>query len=213
MVGWIQQEATARRIRLGPAAAQELAKRIGAFVAEGDVDRRRQSYPRDRRAREAGPLPLGETVTADDVRALVPEAMPGIDLGVPRRGRRAPVADGDRAARPAPADDAAPGARGRPPPPHPRPDRGRRPVREGAPPPALMKALNSKSEYAIDKLIKQARGWSPEELDAALEGVLELDAATKGPDERAMSEGQLRLTFLLWLTDRVRQAANRGERA
>ena len=75
-----------------------------------------------------------------------------------------------------------------------------------------MKALNSKSEWAINKLIKQARGWPPAELERALEGVLELDAASKGPDERAMSEGQLRLTFLLWLADQS-SGATRRQRA
>ena len=71
----------------------------------------------------------------------------------------------------------------------------------------LMKPLNSKSEWAINKTIKQAMGWSPEELDRALEGVLDLDKATKGKDDHALSEGQLRLTFLLWLTDHVRPTA------
>jgi DNA polymerase III delta subunit len=81
--------------------------------------------------------------------------------------------------------------------------------REGATPPQLMKALNSRSEWAITKLVRQSHGWSADELDRALEGVLELDAATKGPDERAMSESQLRLAFLLWLTDCVRRRERR----
>ena len=209
MVGWIQQEASARRIRLGPAAAQELAKRIGAFVAEGDVDRRRQSHLAIGELEKLALYRHGETVTADDVRALVPEAVPGsiwafLDAVGERQLRTAAeLLDRLLPATPPPvlvavlhrrirdlivAGDLS---------------------REGAQPPALMKALNSKSEYAIGKLVKQARGWSPEELDAALEGVLELDGATKGPDERALSEGQVRLLFLLWLTDRVRRRESR----
>jgi DNA polymerase-3 subunit delta len=204
MVGWIQQEANARQIRLGPSAAQELAKRIGAFVSEGDVDRRRQSFLAIGELEKLALYRLGDTVTADDVRALVPEAVPGSIWGfLDAVGERQTAKATELLDRLLPAT----------PPPvlvtvlHKR-------MRDlivagdlteaGATPPQLMKALNSKSEWAIGKLVKQARRWSAQELERALEGVLELDAATKGPDERAMSEGQLRLTFLLWLTDCVR---------
>jgi DNA polymerase III delta subunit len=205
MVGWIQQEATARQIRLGPTAAQELAKRIGAFVAEGDVDRRRQSFLAVGELEKLALYRLGETVTADDVKALVPEAVPGsiwafLDAVGDRQTRTATeLLERLLPATPPPVlvtvlhkrirDLIVAGDL----------------TREGASPAQLMKPLNSRSEWAINKLVKQSRGWSPDELDRALEGVLELDAATKGPDERAMSEGQLRLTFLLWLTDCVRR--------
>ena len=205
MVGWIQREATDRHIRLGPSAAQELAKRIGAFVSEGDVDRRRQSFLAIGELEKLGLYRLGETVSADDVQALVPEAIPGsmwafLDaVGDRQTGTATELLDRLLPTTPPPVLVAVL-------------HRRIRDLilagdlnREGATPPQLMKALNSKSEWAINKLIKQARGWSPAELDAALEGVLALDAATKGPDERAMSEGQLRLTFLLWLTEFVRR--------
>ena len=42
MVRWIEERAGERGVRLERGAAQELATRVGAFVREGDVDRRRQ---------------------------------------------------------------------------------------------------------------------------------------------------------------------------
>lgn len=207
MVGWIQREATSRHVRLGPGAAQELAKRIGAFVAEGDVDRRRQSHLAVGELEKLALYRPDGPVSAEDVAALVPEAVPGsIWAFLDAVGSRQTRVAADLLERLLPAT----------PPPvlvavlH-------RRVRDliianelvaaGATAAQLMKPLNSKSEWAINKTIKQAMGWSPEELDRALEGVLDLDKATKGKDDHALSEGQLRLTFLLWLTDHVRPSA------
>jgi DNA polymerase III delta subunit len=206
MVGWIQQEATARRIRLATGAAQELAKRIGAFVREGDVDRRRQSHLAIGELEKLALYRMGETVTVADVAALVPEAVPGsiwafLDAVGGRQVRDATeLLDRLLRATPPPvlvavlyrrvrdliiAADLA---------------------RAGATPPEKMKALNSKSEWAIGKLVTQSMAWTPDELERALEGLLELDATTKGRDERALTESQTRLTFLLWLTDHVRRS-------
>ena len=63
-------------MRLAPGAARTLAERVGAFVREADVDRRRQGQlavaELDKLAlyRPDGP------VTADDVRELSAEAVP-----------------------------------------------------------------------------------------------------------------------------------------
>lgn len=207
MVGWIQREATARHVRLGPGAAQELAKRIGAFVSEGDIDRRRQSHLAVGELEKLALYRPDAPVSAEDVAALVPEAVPGsIWAFLDAVGSRQTRVAADLLERLLPAT----------PPPvlvavlH-------RRVRDliiardlaaaGATPPQLMKALNAKKEWAVNKTIRQARGWSAEELDRALEGVLDFDAATKGRDDRALSESQLRLTFLLWLTDHVRPTA------
>lgn len=207
MVGWIQREATARHVRLGPGAAQELAKRIGAFVSEGDIDRRRQSHLAVGELEKLALYRPDGPVSAEDVAALVPEAVPGsiwafLDAVGSRQTRvAAELLERLLPATPPPVLVAVLHRRVR--------DLviARDLAGAGATPPQLMKALNSKSDWAIGKLIKQAMGWSAEELDRALEGVLDLDAATKGRDDRALGEGQLRLTFLLWLTDHVRPTA------
>ena len=56
-------------------------------------------------------------------------------------------------------------------------------------------------EYPARKLWEQARAWRPDELDAALEGLLELDAALKG--EAASDSRRRRLAFLVWIAERA----------
>ena len=76
LAAWIEGRANERSITLEPGAAKELARRVGGFVREGDVDRQRQ-----------GALAVGELeklslyrpfdpVTEADVRALVSEVVP-----------------------------------------------------------------------------------------------------------------------------------------
>ena len=75
---WIEMRARELGVNLGPGAAQELATRIGGFVAEGDIDRRRQGQLA---FMELGKLALfrmdGAAVSVADVQELVPEAVPG----------------------------------------------------------------------------------------------------------------------------------------
>ena len=56
-------------------------------------------------------------------------------------------------------------------------------------------------EYPARKLWDQARGWRPDELDAALDGLLQLDATLKG--EAAADARRRRLAFLLWVAEHV----------
>jgi DNA polymerase III delta subunit len=60
--------------------------------------------------------------------------------------------------------------------------------------------------YRAQKLVEQARRWTLPELDAALEGVLELDARIKGAEDSGSTERQVRLAFTLWMRDRVAPA-------
>ncbi len=66
--------------------------------------------------------------------------------------------------------------------------------------PAIARAMKLKG-YPAEKLAKQAAAWSLPELDAALEGLAELDARVKGAEPA--SEAQRRLAFVLWVRDRV----------
>ncbi len=56
-------------------------------------------------------------------------------------------------------------------------------------------------EYPARKLWEQAHAWRPDELDAALEGLLDLDATLKG--EAAADARRRRLAFLLWIAEHV----------
>jgi DNA polymerase III delta subunit len=56
-------------------------------------------------------------------------------------------------------------------------------------------------EYPARKLWEQAHGWRPDELDGALDGLLDLDATLKG--EAAADGRRRRLVFLLWVAEHV----------
>ncbi|HET9681918.1 MAG TPA: hypothetical protein VFP19_07755, partial [Candidatus Limnocylindrales bacterium] len=57
--------------------------------------------------------------------------------------------------------------------------------------------------FRAEILVRQAAGWSLDELEAALEGLLELDALVKGVGGRGSDPARERLAFDLWITDRV----------
>jgi DNA polymerase-3 subunit delta len=202
MVRWIETRATELHVRLGRGAAQELATRVGAFVREGDVDRRRQGrLSVSELEKLALYRPDGE-ITADDVRALVPEAIPGSIWALldAIALRQTPEAVGlvERlvASTPGPvlltvihrrireliqAEDL---------------------VASGATPPEIVRTLKMKP-FPAEKLATHARNWSSEELTAALDGLLDLDVAMKGLDGQTVSDAQVRLALTLWLSDHL----------
>ena len=61
--------------------------------------------------------------------------------------------------------------------------------------------------FRVEKLVGQARRWRLDELDAALEGLLDLDAMVKGAPDASATDAQRRLAFSLWIRDRVAPAA------
>ena len=207
LAAWIEGAGDgARRCTLGPGAAKELARRVGGFVREGDVDRQRQ-----------GALAVGELeklalyrpfdpVTEDDVRALVVGGRPRLDVGVPRRGRR-PQA-GRRG--PAPRPPAGVDARARRPRPAPPPASAScsrsRTTSPRARRPAASSATLGMKPFRVDKLVGQARRWTLAELEDALEGLLDLDAMVKGAPDSAATDAQRRLAFSLWIRERVAPA-------
>ena len=205
LAGWIEQRARERGMTLGPGAARELATRIGGFVREGDVDRRRQ-----------GQLAVGELdklslyrsdapVTVDDVRALVAEVLPGstwafLDAVASRRVPRAlEILDRLLDVTPDLVILAQLHAR----------------IRQlliaadlraaGAKPPELMKALGLGS-YPAQLREEQARGWTLPELDAALQGLVELDATVRGAPGMPVGDAQRRMAFSLWVAEVVAPA-------
>lgn len=203
MTGWIEAQARERGLRLGPGAAAALAERVGAAVREGDVDRRQMSAQAVRELEKLALYRAGEAIGREDVQAVVGETVPAstwafLDAIGSRRGRRAAsLLDALLDTTPEPVLVAQLHRR----------LRDLIAVRDllasGTPEAGLVRALKL-NPYRAKVLAGQARGWSPEELDLALEGLLDLDAAIKGADPA--TPRQVRLRFQLWLRDVVAPA-------
>ncbi len=202
IAGWLRNLAAEREITLERDAADELARRVGGFVGEGDVDRQRQG---SLAAAELAKLALyrqAAPITIADVRALVPEVIPDstwamLDAVAERRTDVAgPLLDHLLDSTPYPvivvqlhrrirellvaADHVAAGSR----------------------PPEIVKAIGG-HPFRAQKLVEQARRWRLQELDDALEGILELEAMVKGAVDWGSTDRQVRLAFALWMRERV----------
>ena len=202
LAGWIVARATERGMQLQPAAAKELARRVGGFVSEGDVDRQRM-----------GALAVGELdklalyrpfdpVSEEDVRALVAEVVPDstwafLDAVAERRvAMAAPALDRLLETTPEPVITV----------------QLHRRLRElliaadlvsrRARPPDIVKAIGG-HPFRAQKLADQARAWTVTELEDAIEGVMDLDAMVKNAPDSGSTERQRRLAFALWIEARV----------
>jgi DNA polymerase III delta subunit len=201
LAAWIDSEARDRDVRLAPGAAKELATRIGGFVREGDAQRRDQTR---RAAMELDKLALyrpAGSVSVEDVRDLVAEAIPGsawafADAVAERDGARAmTLFETLRETMAEPVIvvvlhrrirellellDRMPGAKS---------------LAE------VGRAMKINSSYRMERLATQARRWRPDELVAAIDGLVELDAVVKGAPGRSSGEAHRRLAFSLWIAD------------
>jgi DNA polymerase III delta subunit len=203
---WIEQRAWERQIRLAGGVARELATRVGGFVREGDVERQQQGriavMELEKLAlRHADDAP----VTVGDVQALVPEAVPGsiwafVDaVGMRQRVRALELLERLIEDKPAPVLLAVLHRR----------------IRElvevqdrlerGESPGSLVRSMRL-VPFRAETLARQARAWTARELDAALDGLVELDAQVKGVGGRASTDARDRLAFGLWITERVAPA-------
>jgi DNA polymerase III delta subunit len=199
--GWIEAEARERGLQLAPGAAKALAERVGGFVREADAERSQQtriaSMELDKLALYRG----AEPISTDDIRALVAEAVPGsvwafTDAVAERRVQRALEAlDRLLETTPEPVLLAVLHRRVRE-----LIETGDR-LRSGERLPAVGKAMGVNSEYRMEKLRDQAKLWTTEELIAALDGLVELDAMVKGVPGWDRIEAQRRLAFSLWVMD------------
>ena len=206
LAAWLEARARERGIKLGPGVARELATRVGGFVREGDVDRQQQGRVA---VTEIEKLALrhapGEPVTVDDVRALVHEAIPGsvwsfVDaVGTRQRARALELLERLIEDKPAPVLLAVLHRR----------------LRElievqdrlerGETPGSLVRSMRL-LPFRAETLARQAKAWTAPELDAALDGLVALDAQVKGVGGRASTEARDRLAFDLWITDLVAPA-------
>lgn len=203
LAAWIDSEARERGVRLGVGAAKELATRIGGFVREGDAERRDQTR---RASMEIDKLALyrpGGDVAVDDVRSLVAEAIPGSAwaLADAVAERQAPAAlrllETLAEAMPEPVVVVVL---------HRRirellelSDR----MRTAKSLAAAALAMGIRSEFRASRLAAQARRWRTDELIAAIDGLVELDAVVKGAPGRGGGDAHHRMAFTLWITDHV----------
>jgi DNA polymerase III delta subunit len=75
-------------------------------------------------------------------------------------------------------------------------------VAAGAPAATIIRTLKL-NPYRAERLAEQARTWTLPELEAALEGLLELDAALKGRE--GGSDLRRRSAVSLWIAETVRR--------
>jgi DNA polymerase III delta subunit len=209
MARWISERAAERGIRIAPPAAALLAERVGAFVREGDVDRRRQGELAVAELEKLALYRLDGQIEPEDVKSLVADAVPAstwafLDaVGLRRAADAADLAD-RLAEMPAPllithlhrrlreliqvADLLAAGKR----------------------PPQIAGAMGIKGknpEWRVQNLANQARAWTLPELEAALSGLLELDTTLKGHD--GSSDTRRRAAVSLWIVEHVGRPGSR----
>jgi DNA polymerase III delta subunit len=200
MARWIEERAAEHGVQMERGAAEALARKVGAFVREGDVDRRRQGRLAVAELEKLAVYRLDAPVRAEDVAALVADAVPGstwafLDAVGARKAHEATeLLERLLASTPEPVLVAVLHRR----------------IRElllvadhrarGETIQATARALKLK-EFPARKLWEQGMAWRQDELVGALEGLLELDAALKG--DVASDAPRRRLAFSLWLAERV----------
>ncbi len=202
MPAWINGRAAEMGVSLAPDAARELARRIGSHVGEGDVDRRQMSAIAVGELEKLGLYRGAEPVSAEDVRALVGEVVPDSlwalsDAVATRRAETAgPALDRALETQPEPVLLVLLHRR----------------LREllialdaritGAKPADLVKLIGG-SPYLVQRRAEQATAWTVPELEAALDGLLELDRMAKHADAVASTDGQRRMAWVAWVAERV----------
>jgi DNA polymerase III subunit delta len=209
LAAWVEARARERRISLGPGAARELATRIGGFVREGDVDRRRQGQLAVTELDKLALYRPAGQISVDDVRTLVAEVVPGsawafLDAVALRRTGRA-LELLDRLLESTPELVVMVQLHRR--------------IRElievadhlaaGATPGSLVRTMGLKP-FRAEKLVEQARAWTQEELDEALGSLVEFDATIRGAPGTAVGDAQRRLAFVLWVGEKVGRLAPVG---
>ncbi|MEO6350332.1 MAG: DNA polymerase III subunit delta, partial [Candidatus Limnocylindrales bacterium] len=171
MEGWLTERGKELDVSFAPGVARVLAERVGAYVREGDVDRRRQSELANAEIQKLALYKPGATLTKADIDELVTEAVPGstwafLDAVGSRRGSEAATLArrllDEATAMPVLITQLH------------RRLRELIVVREhidaGTRPPDLIKELKVQP-FRAQKLTEQARTWTQDELDDAFRGL------------------------------------------
>lgn len=211
MEGWITSRARELEISLGPGAARLLAERVGAYVREGDVDRRRMSELANAELEKLALYRPQGTLTRDDISTLVSEAVPGstwafLDaLGSRRVSEAATLAERLLVeATPLPVLITQIHRRLR--------DlvMVRDHLAAGTKPPDLVREMKLQP-YRAQKLAEQARTWEQAELDEALSDLFALDMLSKGiavdGSPHSLSDDRSQLALLAWIGEHISRSA------
>jgi len=207
METWIAARSKELNATLAPGTARLLAERVGAFVREADVDRRRQTELANAELEKLALYRPSAPITPADVELLVTEAVPGSTwafLDAVGSRRAAEVATLTKRllseATPMPVLISQIHRRLR--------DLIliREHVDAGTRPPDLVREMKMQP-FRVQKLTEQARTWTADELDAAFEDLYELDLLTKGIAEdgspRSLSDDRSELALVAWLGEHV----------
>ncbi len=209
LAGWIEREARERNLKLAPGAANEIAQRVGGFVQENDATRQFQTRNASMELDKLALYRDTEPISIEDVRALVPEALPGsiwgfVDaVGKRETGPALALLERLMATTAEPVLVVVLHRR----------------VREllelgdrlagGADLATAARAMGINSEFRASTLATQARTWTTAELADALDGLVELDALVKGAPGTSADAAQRRLAFTLWVMDHTTRRERR----
>jgi len=205
MERWINERAAELGVVMGPGAARLLAERVGAYVRESDVDRRRQSALANGELEKLALYRPGGTVSREDVAELVAEAIPGstwafLDAAAGKQtGDASWLANRlleDGVALPVIVSQLH------------RRLRDLIAVREhldsGARPGDLVRTMKLQP-FRAQKLAEQAGAWSADGLHRAVDGLLELDLRSKGitldGSTAQMSDARDALGLQVWIAE------------
>jgi DNA polymerase III delta subunit len=205
MESWLVDRAAELGVSFAPGAARLLAERVGAYVRESDVDRRRQSALAHAELEKLALYRPDGTISREDVAELVAEAIPGstwafLDAVAIRRAPEASFL-------------------------------AQRLLDDGAPMPVLIGQLHRRvrelisvrehmdsgsragdlvrimklQPFRAQKLVEQAAVWPQGRLESALEGLLDLDLQSKGISRDGstvqMSEARDALGLQVWIAE------------
>ena len=207
MEGWITNRAKQLEATLGPGAARLLAERVGAYVREGDVDRRRQTELANAELEKLALYRPESPITTEDVEQLVGEAVPGstwafLDAVAGRRPAEASALISRLLAEATPMPVMI--------------SQIHRRLREliiirehvdaGSKPADIVRELKLQP-FRAQKLTEQARTWQSSELDAALNDLYELDLLSKGIAQdgspHSLSDDRSELALIAWLGEHL----------
>jgi DNA polymerase III delta subunit len=187
-----------------------LAERVGAYVRESDVDRRRQTELANAELEKLSLYRPDAPIGREDVDALVAEAVPGstwafLDAVGSRRAAEAGTLVRRLLGEPTPMPVLITQIHRR--------LRELIVIREhitaGTKTPDLVRELKLQP-FRAQKLSEQARTWQPEELDAAFADLYALDLLSKGIADdgspHSLSDERSELALLAWMGKHVGRA-------